>query len=245
MPFAFCILPVAPIRAKPAHEAEMSSQLLFGEQVEIISTSINGFVEIKCIHDGYTGFCSINQLIETHQVVMSSNSFAGNWVNAVYDAQGHCLRIPFGSSLPEELRSHFDFSSICKREILAFNKDNLAEIISIFINSPYLWGGRSVYGLDCSGFTQAIARSFGVNLFRDAWQQAGVGHEVSFDKHREGDLAFFTLQEKIVHVGIITAFGEITHAFGKIRKDDLTEEGIINRDTGIRTHLLNQIKRIF
>lgn len=244
MSYAFCIVSVAPIRVKPEHEAEMCSQLLFGEHVEILSAPVKGFVEISCSHDGYKGFCAVNQLLETKEGYITSHALAGNWLNTMYDRSGHVIRIPFGSPLPEVLREYFDFSSIDSWDTSTFSEDKLLEIVGIYMNSPYLWGGRSVFGLDCSGFSQAVARIFGVSLLRDAWQQAEAGKYISYGKHSAGDLAFFDLDGTIVHVGVITGLGEIAHAFGKIRKDDFTEAGIMNRDTGLITHSLHSIKRI-
>jgi hypothetical protein len=153
MSYAFCIVSVAPIRVKPEHGAEMCSQLLFGEHVEILSAPVKGFVEISCSHDGYKGFCAVNQLLETNEGYITSHALAGNWLNIMYDRSGHVIRIPFGSPLPEVLRKYFDFSSIDSWNTSTFSEDKLLEIVGIYMNSPYLWGGRSVFGLDCRLFT--------------------------------------------------------------------------------------------
>lgn len=245
MSYAFCVVPVAPIRIKPAHDAEMSSQLLFGEHVEMLAGPVNGFVEIACSHDGYKGYCSTNQLADTWAPQSSVQNFAADWMNTIYDNAGHELRIPFGSSLPKELEDIFDFSSIEVGSIQTFNLKRLEEVIKLYMNSPYLWGGRSVFGLDCSGFSQAVAKVFGKQLLRDAWQQSEMGDMIPFGSHRPGDLAFFDLNGKVVHVGVITDENEITHAYGKIRKDTFTGSGIINKDTGSATHSLYSIRRIF
>lgn len=244
MSYAFCVVPVAPIRTKPAHDSEMSSQLLFGEHLEILSAPVNGFVEIRCSHDGYAGFCALNQLLETHAAFDPNTSMASEWINSIRHSD-HLLRIPFGASLPEALKPHFDFSTVSTGSFVEVKEDGVLQRIDPFLNAPYLWGGRSVFGIDCSGFAQAIAKQFGMYLPRDAWQQAEVGAIVEFGSHTVGDLAFFQLNGKVVHVGVITAKEEITHAYGKIRKDTLTNKGIINSDTGIMTHALHSIRRLF
>lgn len=244
MSYAFCVVPVAPVRTKPAHDAEMSSQLLFGEHVEWLSAPVNGFVEIRCSHDGYTGFCATNQLMETSLTFDPNTNMASEWINNIHQG-GHLIRIPFGASLPEALKEHFDYSMVATRPFVEFKEHMLHQCIEPFLNTPYLWGGRSVFGIDCSGFTQAVAKQFRKYLPRDAWQQVEVGAMVEFGSHAIGDLAFFELNDKVVHVGVITAKDEITHAYGKIRKDSFTNKGILNKDTGIMTHALHSIRRLY
>jgi gamma-D-glutamyl-L-lysine dipeptidyl-peptidase len=115
----------------------------------------------------------------------------------------------------------------------------------MYLQTPYLWGGRSHFGIDCSGFVQQIFRNFYLNLPRDAWQQELVGSHVKFGDHAAGDLAFFeNAAGKVTHVGIILSDLSIIHASGFVRIDKLTSEGIIVESTGIKSHDLCSIKRI-
>jgi len=116
----------------------------------------------------------------------------------------------------------------------------------MYLNAPYLWGGRSPLGIDCSGFTQMVYRLQGINLPRDAYQQADVGTTLSFvDESEPGDLAFFDNNEgKIVHVGIILEDNHIIHASGKVRIDRIDQQGIFNTEIGTHTHKLRLIKSI-
>ena len=122
----------------------------------------------------------------------------------------------------------------------------VSEHAFMYINAPYLWGGRSPFGLDCSGFTQIVFKLCGIKLLRDANQQAGQGKRVnSLEDATEGDLAFFQNDEKkIVHVGIILNNGKIIHASGKVRIDKLDDLGIFNEGTGKHSHSLAEIRRI-
>ena len=115
-----------------------------------------------------------------------------------------------------------------------------------FLNSPYLWGGRTPLGIDCSGFTQMVYRLQGIDLPRDAYQQSEVGTTLSFIEESEaGDLAFFDDQEgKITHVGIMLEDNHIIHASGKVRIDRIDQQGIFNKETGKHTHKLRLIKSI-
>ena len=125
-------------------------------------------------------------------------------------------------------------------------KKHLINNALIFLNAPYLWGGRTPFGIDCSGFTQIVYRLQGINIPRDAHQQAEVGNTLSFiEESQEGDLAFFDDSEgEITHVGIIMNNNNIIHASGKVRIDKLDQQGIFNIEKKIHTHKLRIIKSI-
>ncbi len=117
-----------------------------------------------------------------------------------------------------------------------------------YINTPYLWGGRSIFGIDCSGLVQQVFRSVGYNLPRDAYQQAEEGKLVDFDAKKQGDLAFFVRDGKIIHVGIVLKDNKIIHARGQVRIDTLDKTGILDNDisddTNEYSHYLAFLKRI-
>ena len=121
----------------------------------------------------------------------------------------------------------------------------IKQIAFTFLNSTYLWGGKSVFGIDCSGFTQSVYKFLNIHLLRDAEQQATQGYLVGFLQQAHcGDLAFFDDEEgRIIHVGMLLNDHEIIHAAGKVRIDKIDTEGIINADTGLRTQRLRIIKR--
>ncbi len=108
-------------------------------------------------------------------------------------------------------------------------------------------GRKTVFGTDCSGFTQTVYKILGIPLLRDAYQQAAQGETVSLlQEVRPGDLAFFDNPEgRITHVGIMLDEQRIIHASGKVRIDPIDNQGIVNADTGERTHQLRLIKRVF
>ena len=125
-------------------------------------------------------------------------------------------------------------------------KAKLLEIASLYLNAPYLWGGKTPFGIDCSGFTQLVYKLCGYSLLRDARDQATQGEVLSFIEESEpGDLAFFDNEEgSIVHVGIIMNDYNIIHAHGKVRIDTLDHSGIYNNDLNKHTHSLRYIKKI-
>jgi len=129
--------------------------------------------------------------------------------------------------------------------LLPFNTDTIHEVASKYIDVPYLWGGKSILGIDCSGFAQQVYKHFGITLPRDAYQQVELGEVVGFLQEVQcGDLAFFDNEEgKITHVGMMLNIHEIIHASGKVRIDKIDHQGIIHAETGARTHQLRIIKR--
>jgi len=125
-------------------------------------------------------------------------------------------------------------------------RKQLLELAMVFRNAPYLWGGRSPFGIDCSGLTQVLYKMVGLNIKRDAYQQAEQGQTLSFVEESDvGDLAFFDNDEgQIIHVGMLLGGNSILHASGKVRVDKLDHQGIFNVDTGRYSHKLRLIRRI-
>ena len=131
-----------------------------------------------------------------------------------------------------------------KRNEQRLEAGTVKQLTAQWLNAPYLWGGRTMLGVDCSGFVQVNYKMMGIDLPRDAWQQAQEGETVRKLKEAVcGDLAFFDDKEEIVHVGILLGDDRIIHASGKVRIDNIDKKGIINSDTGKRTHSLRVIKR--
>jgi cell wall-associated NlpC family hydrolase len=123
-------------------------------------------------------------------------------------------------------------------------REAIVDTALMYLNSPYLWGGRSPFGIDCSGLVQMVYRIHGYKLLRDAAMQSSQGTQVSFVEAAEpGDVAFFENQEgQIIHTGILLAGGKIIHASGRVRIDDIDHEGIYNRELNKYTHKLRLIK---
>ncbi|HEX2935487.1 MAG TPA: C40 family peptidase, partial [Bacteroidales bacterium] len=122
----------------------------------------------------------------------------------------------------------------------------IEEVARKFLHAPYLWGGRTVFGIDCSGFTQIVYKMNGIGIPKDAYQQAEIGEPVQFvEDTRTGDLAFFDNEEgRITHTGIILGKSEIIHASGEVRIDKFDHQGIFNEEDNAYSHKLRLIKRI-
>ena len=252
---AICIVPVAPMRAMASHRAEMVSQLLFGERCRILENEPGGWVKVQARFDGYEGWCQQGQLhaIAAELFDQEVEAFAGDWVNDVM-VNGEPVRIPLGASLPGFHPEGFSWGKLqlLYKGILWRRSETLREDVILkglafqFLHTGYLWGGKSVFGVDCSGFVQQVFKLMGVPLLRDASMQAGQGKEIGFlEETRCGDLAFFDNEEgKITHVGLLLGDGQIIHASGEVRVDTIHHEGIISSATGERTHKLRLLRRV-
>ena len=159
------------------------------------------------------------------------------------------LPIPLGASLSflnnESVNTcNYDFEGAKVSGIKP--KSELIKTAFMYLNAPYLWGGKSPFGIDCSGFTQMVYKLNGYKLLRDASQQSKQGDALSFIEESEpGDLAFFDNEEgNIIHVGIMMEDNYIIHASGKVRIDRLDHLGIYNSEANRHTHKLRVIKKI-
>jgi cell wall-associated NlpC family hydrolase len=253
MPFVSPIVPVIPLRAEAAHRSEMVSQFLFGEVAEVLE-KVKDFTKIRILNDEYIGWCQSNQVHEIPDVqIQTGNDLLNGDLLGTININGTKMHIPFGVSLQHfengvaqigHYKMEFEGKHWNTKDA-SFNEETINWITSNFLNTAYLWGGRTIFGIDCSGFTQQVFRFLNISLPRDAYQQAAIGEIVVFLQEATcGDLAFFDNAEgKITHVGIMLNAATIMHASGKVRIDDIDNMGIINRDTGERTHQLRIIKR--
>ena len=251
MTYAICIVPVAHVRLIPDHRSEMTSQLLFGESVKVHSLDKDGWMQIEAVHDGYKGYCRANQFFSTSTLIQNKREFTGDWVSAIF-LNDQKMMIPFGSNLSilnaDLPGSKFTYSgNIYTAGTDAVSAENILNIASMFLNTAYLWGGKSVFGIDCSGFVQSVFKMLDIYLPRDANTQVAEGQPIGFLEETVcGDLAFFDDTDgNIMHVGILINPGQIIHASGNVRVDTIDNEGITNSGTKKRTHRLRIIKRIF
>jgi hypothetical protein len=256
MQHGICNLSVIPVRKSAEHTSEMVSQLLFGESFDIISQHEN-WIQILSHFDGYTGW--INQLqflslnaIEIEALNIQHKVFVSDITSSVLEnATGNILPLLMGSTLPLPLENQFNFANKAftfkgNYYTATLQKENIIKYATQYLGAPYLWGGRTHFGIDCSGFTQMVYKLAGYSLPRDASQQVILGETLSFLSEAEaGDLLFFDNKEgNIVHVGILYAANKIIHASGKVRIDTIDHQGIYNDPLQKYTHQLRLIKKI-
>tara|TARA_B100000767_G_scaffold213117_1_gene200411 strand:+ start:705 stop:1469 length:765 start_codon:yes stop_codon:yes gene_type:complete len=253
MNYGISQLSIVPMRSETSDKSEMINQILFGEHFKILEER-KKWSRIRLAHDSYEGWICNKQLLkiseEDYQQLDKDISTLTTDILDIITKEKH-QPIVIGSILPFYKSGHANINN----EMYKFNglttpgyvkKEKIIENALIFLNAPYLWGGRSPLGIDCSGLTQIVYRLQGIDLPRDAYMQAKVGTTLSFIEESEaGDLAFFDDTEgNVIHVGIILENNHILHASGMVRIDRIDQQGIFNTKIGVHTHKLRLIKSI-
>jgi gamma-D-glutamyl-L-lysine dipeptidyl-peptidase len=251
-----CSLSVIPVRTEPSDRSEQCTQLLFGELYTVLAeTEDKKWLQIQIAYDSYTGWISAIQhfavpdnyyeayLQEQHPVC----SGYGNYILE----QGHKYMLLPGGVLPFYTKNKIrigskEYNLEGSHIRMPHAAISLIKVAAMYLKSPYMWGGKTPFGIDCSGFTQQVFRIGGIPLPRDAWQQATCGTPIDhLDNTRPGDLVFFDNDKgRIIHVGIIIEKNKIIHASGEVRIDQLDTQGIWNKDRNIYTHKLRNIQRM-
>ncbi len=259
MSYGLCNLPVIPLRAEPSHRSEMVSQVLFGESFKVLDFK-DSWLYVRLAYDDYVGWIEADQSTEIPEDFFESVSNTKQYVTGL-SSHSVCLKLGLeeminllpGSTLPFLDDTKFEIND---QEYLYLGEssiplvdrfyDSLEETAHFYLNSPYLWGGCSLFGIDCSGFTQLVYKHLGVRISRDAKQQVNEGTLVfSPQQAKQGDLAFFDNdQGEVSHVGIILDQAEIIHASGRVKVDRFDDQGIFCNQTQKYTHRLKVIKRI-
>lgn len=237
-----CLQSWLPVRASNSSASEMVSSLLFGETCTMVGESDDWF-QIKTDHDNYVGYVSKNNLVpfENYKHIV--------WKRVVepytYFICGQMIiQLSPGSLIPQNNEILIDGNHYYWRNGLGDKKIvNLLEHAQWFLNAPYLWGGRSIFGIDCSGFIQILGLMSGLAMPRDASMQVKMGQRKSWASRQTGDLCYFENSSgKITHVGLLITADKIIHASGKVRIDDITPNGIIHSISRENTHKLADIR---
>lgn len=259
MNYGISNLSIIPVRLEPSEKSEMVTQILFGEHFEMREQMV-GWTNVRLAYDGYEGW------VDTKMITPINNRTLSKIENSPYAVTSDVMTIVpvneeqnlmlvAGSTLPV-WRPYLKQFSVIRDTYLATGeviygepkepRKTVIEQSLKYFNAPYLWGGRSPFGIDCSGLTQVIYKMIGITLPRDASKQVNEGTAMSFvDEAEPGDLAFFDDDEgNIVHVGIIWKRNKIIHASGQVRIDNVDQFGIFNVDTQRYTHKLRVMKKI-
>lgn len=256
MEYAVCQVSIAPLRAHPSDKSEMVSQLLFGETMEVQDKK-DHWRHVVCGWDGYSGWIDEGQIkwltpLE-YDAYREASAISLSLVEGLM-ASDHFIPLTLGASLPQfdglrcslgEQRFQFSGPVVTPGQTPA-SGDWIVKIARRYLHAPYMWGGRSPFGIDCSGFTQMVFKIAGIRLLRDATHQVTQGRTVDFmEQCQAGDLAFFDNGKgDISHVGIVLPDCRLIHAYGKVRIDKVDHFGLYNKDLNKYTHQLRIVKRI-
>ncbi|VXB55502.1 Hydrolase Nlp/P60 [Flavobacterium sp. 9AF] len=251
--FGICNLAIVPLRLEPSDRSEQVSQLLFGDHFKVLE-KIEKWTKIETAFDHYIGWIDNKQYLhirEDHFAILEESPIVlnGDLIEYISTPNNQLIPIPLGSCLSFLDNEQINFSNYIFEGIKICGikeKSNLIKTAYMYLNAPYLWGGKTPFGIDCSGFTQMVYKLNGYKILRDASEQATQGEALSFIEESEpGDLAFFDNEEgNIIHVGIMMEDNYIIHASGKVRIDRLDHLGIYNAETNRHTHKLRVIKKI-
>lgn len=257
--YAFCNVSRMPVRAEPSHKAEVVNEMLFGERAEVLDVNEKDWARIRCEWDGYEGWCKMGQLSMVSKKEYRKTAKYIAWgANDKLEFDNSDMWLPTGAELTGMKGSKLTIADNTgkykgKKAVqkeLELTADTLKKQAQRYLNAPYVWGGRTIAGIDCSGLTQMAFKLCGKAIKRDADQQAEDGEAVDFLQHAHcGDLAFFNNADgKIVHVGILLDEHTIIHATdtsGRVVIDPIDPAGIVSRTLRKRTHELRLIKRYF
>lgn len=232
-----CIVTVAPVRAENSDKAEIVTEILFGESADILEVNKN-WTKIKMHYDGYEGW------MDTKQIKAVTDDELAKRKVAIITEDFSSVLMNDGKTLLS-MGSEVEFPVVASRRSHDI-RESIALTAREFLNVPYLWGGKSFFAVDCSGFTQLVYKVHDIKLPRDTYQQAEIGEPLTFvEESQPGDLAFFENTEgKIIHVGIMLENQKIIHASGKVRIDTLDSTGIFNKEMNSHTHKLRVIKNV-
>jgi len=240
------LLSIVPIRREAAESSEMVSQLLFGEQVEVLE-DCGAWLNVKTQHDDYEGWVDSKMLWDAS---LSEEVAIVTSLTATLACEGEHFPLTLGGLLPLPQNGFFklagqDFKLIDGQVAAeALSLEQALETIKQMKHSPYLWGGRTPFGIDCSGFSQLFYRLQGVDLPRDASQQVSCGDDVFLQEASAGDLAFFEKDGRVTHVGILLDAQHIIHASGWVRVDTIDANGIFVKESQSYSHKLLGVKRL-
>lgn len=255
--FGICNLSIVPCRAESSDKSEIVTQLIFGDHFRILELEGN-WVKIKIETDGYECWIGSKQFqyisYNTFELINASPpSFSGDLIQTVkHLRRNEIFPVLIGSAIPFLDGENFNIENenyIYEGDIFLPEKNlrkSLVSLSTVYLNAPYLWGGKTPFGIDCSGLMQMIFKLHKINLPRDAKDQALLGETLSFVEEAEpGDLAFFDNDEGfIIHVGMVIGDSNIIHASGRVRIDTLDHQGIYNNETKSYSHKLRLLKRV-
>ena len=252
---------IVPVRAEARESAEQTTQLLFGELVTVLERA-ERWQRVRLESDGQVGWVDAKMICPmkkeeytAHRAALADAAVVSfPMTYAVSENNGQTIPLTAGTRLTHYADGRFEVLGVGFRIDVSMvsvqpkelTQENLLQTVRFFLNTPYLWGGKSAMGMDCSGFTQVVMSLFGKQLLRNASEQVKQGRKVSDRKKvQAGDLLFFDHHDgKISHVGIAIDAERVIHCSGRVKVEKWDEQGIYSAEQGTYTHCLAAIRRV-
>ncbi len=236
-----CLQSWVPMRASSSSKSEMVSSMLFGEVCSVVGSD-GEWLQVRTNYDRYVGWVPEMYLRDFSSFEKTDWAVVSEVGSCFLGDEGDKILLSPGCRVPNSGNIVIDGGVYYYRGG-KFLVAGAAAAAEAFLNTPYLWGGRSIWGIDCSGLVQAVGQMLRIDMPRDAYQQALCGDREMWDQRKPGDLAYFANADgKVTHVGILLDDDRIIHAYGKVRIDQLTANGIVNEQSGLLTHKLFDIR---
>lgn len=240
--FGICNLNTIPVRKEKSSKSELITQLIYGEIYKVLKKDKKWY-HIEISDDKYKGWINYSQFFEiskdTFDNILNTKPILLQEISKEIETLDGKMLLSIGAKISSTKALNHSLNEPYNQK-----QTTIAQIALKYLNTTYLWGGKTHNGIDCSGFSQMVFKLNGINILRDANQQANQGKEIDFSSIEEGDLAFFG-EKKVTHVGIILKNKKIIHAFGKVRIDFLKKNGILNVETNKISHKLIKTVRYY
>ena len=207
---------------EPSHRSAMVNQALFGETYTITNIA-EEWLEISLDDDAYRGWIPENQHISFDGKLTKPEllPLAVLSIKNLHLSIASRIQTEYAHTLIEEVKLTLpNFQS---------QKEKIKYYSSLYLNTPYLWGGKSIFGIDCSALVQQVYKLCEKDVPRDAYQQCDVSRKIPFEEREAGDLAFFEEKGRVTHVGILISKDKLIHASGYVREDEINEKGTKTR----------------
>jgi cell wall-associated NlpC family hydrolase len=190
----------APLRREPRHDAPLDTEALFGERVKVFEIDDEGWAWGQLVADGYVGYLPAAALVKagpepTHKVaVLRTHAFPGPDIKLP-----PFVALPFGAGVPVAKEERGFALTAAGRYLppshltpLDAKEPDFVVVAERFAGTPYLWGGKTSLGIDCSGLVQVALQAAGVDCPRDTYmQEAHFKNDVALSELRRGDLIFW------------------------------------------------------
>jgi cell wall-associated NlpC family hydrolase len=274
--FAAVTVSVATQKTKPSHASELGNQLIMGMPVKVLKRE-GGWYYAQSLDDRYLGWMEPDHLALMTREGLDAFQAAPRLIvttlftivreqpsaeaGAVSDlVMGNILLLggePKGgwvaAQLPDGRKGYVEAGAVTGfaawKKSRAVTPENIEKVARLFVGVPYLWGGTSPKGFDCSGYTKTVFRANGFELQRDADQQADQGEAVSMDgdlaQLRKGDLLCFGPRAgvtRITHIGIYLGGKQFIHCAGRVKVNSFDPASPIYSDSLLKR--LVKVRRI-